>query len=185
MVELVYPSEQYKDSFIRAVKEFVAFKDTFFGQLKRFSSFDDNRLENDFYEYIIRPTEDERNGIGLAEGQVAHTVLWGVENGEFISRIDIRHELNDTLQNFGGHIAYAVRPTRRGHGYAKESVRLALAYAREKLNISTALMTADYRNEASVKTIVGLLKEYGGTLDVPYLKDDGSVNLRFWIKTKK
>ncbi|WP_408582003.1 GNAT family N-acetyltransferase [Enterococcus avium] len=42
--------------------------------------------------------------------------------------MDIRHELNEFLREFGGHIGFGVRPTERGKGYATEILRLGLKY---------------------------------------------------------
>ncbi|OPZ75926.1 MAG: Acetyltransferase (GNAT) family protein [Alphaproteobacteria bacterium ADurb.Bin438] len=186
MIELIYPNIKYKDSFIRAVKELVSYKDPFFGQLKKYSEFDFEKLENDFYNYKIKPLEDERAGKNLPKEFVSHSVMWAIDNDEFIARFDIRHTLNDNLMNIGGHIAYVVRPSKRGQGYGKKALRLALSYANRELNIKEALITADYKNEASIKTILGVLKEYGGRADTPYIKpDDKGIELRFWINTFK
>ncbi len=40
--------------------------------------------------------------------------------------IDIRHELNDFLYKFGGHIGYSVRKSERRRGYTKEMLHLVL-----------------------------------------------------------
>lgn len=57
-----------------------------------------------------------------------------------VGMINIRHELNDYLLNFGGHIGYGIRPGERGKGYAHEQLRLGLAQCR-KLSLGLVLLT--------------------------------------------
>lgn len=74
------------------------------------------------------------------------------ESGEIVGMIDLRHELNDFLKDFG-HCGYSVRPMKRNRGYATEMLRQLLSIARdaglEHLNLSVA---AD--NPPSIRTIV-------------------------------
>jgi hypothetical protein len=52
-------------------------------------------------------------------GRVPETVYWGVVDGEYIGRVSLRHVLNPHLEQWGGHIGYQVRPSRRGRGYTR------------------------------------------------------------------
>src|SRR5215469_7386969 len=62
--------------------------------------------------------------------RVPETVLWWVDDGEFIGHVSIRHELNEWLFEQGGHIGYDVRPSarRRGHATAMLAASLPFAY---------------------------------------------------------
>ena len=74
-----------------------------------------------------------------------HGVIYGVAN--------LRHELYDYLLQIGGHIGYGIRPSMRGHGYAKDLLRLTLFEAKLH-SIFRVLVTCDDDNIASSKTIV-------------------------------
>src|SRR4051812_46061451 len=45
-------------------------------------------------------------GIGLAPGRVPASFLAADVDGELVGRVSIRHELNDFLATWGGHIGY-------------------------------------------------------------------------------
>ena len=50
-------------------------------------------------------------------GQVPATVFFlQDETGRILGAIDIRHQLNDYLLSYGGHIGYGIRPSFRGRG---------------------------------------------------------------------
>jgi len=61
---------------------------------------------------------------------VPATFLLARVGGDLVGRVSIRHELNDFLAEFGGHIGYAVRPQFRRRGHATEILRQALVVAR-------------------------------------------------------
>ena len=48
-----------------------------------------------------------------------------------IGMIQIRHELNEYLEKYAGHIGYAIRPSEREKGYAKRMLKDALLYCKE------------------------------------------------------
>src|SRR5947209_7712101 len=43
-------------------------------------------------------------------GFVPDTVYWAIRDREMVGRISLRHELNDSLLQEGGHTGYIVRP---------------------------------------------------------------------------
>lgn len=65
-------------------------------------------------------------GEGLAPGRVADTkfLLW--DGGEPAAIFNVRHYLTPALAASAGHIGYAVRPDRRGRGYASRGLALAV-----------------------------------------------------------
>ena len=85
-----------------------------------------------------------------APGRVHCSYYWIVEDGqeEILGFLAIRHDLNDFLFNYGGHIGYSVRPSARRRGIATaalaESLRLAPA-----LGIEDVLVTCVEDNKAS------------------------------------
>ena len=74
-------------------------------------------------------------------------------DGCMLGMIDVRHALTvPFLQEYGGHIGYAVRPAQRRNGYATRMLQLALAYCRD-LGISQVQLGCFADNAASVHTI--------------------------------
>jgi len=90
---------------------------------------------------------------------------------EVVGHLALRHELNDWLLQFGGHIGYSVRPSRRREGHAGRALALALDEARG-LGLARVLVTCDEDNEASRRTI----ERNGGVLE-----DVRSGKRRYWI----
>lgn len=90
---------------------------------------------------------------------VPATHLWALMDERFVGRISIRHELNDALRAFGGHIGYDTVPSFRGRGVATEMLRQALPVARG-LGLTEVLVTCDETNAASIRVI----EKNGGTL---------------------
>lgn len=89
----------------------------------------------------------------------------------------MRHALNKTLLDIGGHVGYGVRPTERGKGYATEILRQSLLKLKE-LSIDRALVTCNADNISSLKVI----NKNGGIEDESFIEEDGNVVKRFWIE---
>ena len=174
MPHLVRPTVAARDSYLAALDEFRAE-----GRLGDDETtglgFDARELarHDDFETYVEllrqRATEEGRR----PEGWVPDTLLWFVDGGEWIGRLDIRHRLSPILLEIGGHIGYDVRPSKRRRGYATEMLREALPIAAD-LGINPALITCDVANVASRKVI----EANGGALE-----DERAGKLRFWVST--
>lgn len=94
-----------------------------------------------------------------------------------VGMIQIRHELNDYLKNYAGHIGYCVRPSERQKGYAKQMLHDCLSYCR-KLGLTKVLVACIDSNEASRRTILA----NGGVYESTVLEPEIAVNLeRYWI----
>lgn len=98
---------------------------------------------------------------------------------KIIGSIQLRHELNDSLLNRGGHIGYEVRPSERQKGFATEMLRLVLIECK-KMGIKKVLVSCTKSNIASAKTII----KNGGILEDERTWTDGSVYQRYWINLK-
>ena len=92
-----------------------------------------------------------------------------------VGAVNIRHDLNDYLLKYGGHIGDGIRPSERRKGYATEMIRLALEECRE-LGLTRVLMTCDKNNIGSAKSII----KNGGILENEVL-EEGSIKQRYWI----
>lgn len=84
---------------------------------------------------------------------VAATNFWIIANNEYVGRMSIRHELNEWLRNYGGHIGYEIKKSARKKGYATKALKLALIYCKTSLSLNEVLLTCDDDNIASIKTI--------------------------------
>lgn len=172
-MELVVPSEQYKESFIKAIEEFHAVESVE-GRVVYDLKIED--LLSNFSSYISKLLLNAE-GKDLPEGFVPQTTYWLVDNNEFIGTLHIRHTLNDHLLKEGGNIGYDIRPSKRRLGYGNKILELALSKAKE-IGLTKALITCDETNIGSKKIIEG----NGGIIENRIeLKKGKPFKLRYWI----
>ena len=106
------------------------------------------------YEEWLDGNQNQEIGINLPEGWVPAIQLVAFsEKGQAVGFLNLRLRLNDYLLENGGHIGYSIRPSERGKGYAKESLRQGLQVAKGK-NIKRALVTCSTENPASRAVIL-------------------------------
>lgn len=169
MPRLVVPDRRYHPSFSDAVTEFLAEgvnPDHYRPELQ----------DPDVFEEWLAILADEGRPDAKPRfpGWVPQTTLWWIdEDDEYIGRVAIRHCLTEALLQFGGHIGYDVRSSRRCQGHATAMLAASLPFARE-LGIERALVTCDHDNVGSRKVI----EANGGEPDVPT-----AVKLRYWVGT--
>lgn len=130
------------------------------------------------FQEMLNILTKESEGVDLAPGRVAHTMLYGFLDNEIIGRVSVRHELNDSLRKRGGHIGYAVAPRFRGKGYATEMVRQALEFCKDK-GMDSIMVTCADDNVPSWK----IIERFGGKLtDRVWDDEDDEMIRRYWIK---
>ena len=130
---------------------------------------------NDFGGWLNRVL-DHAEGLNLEPGHVPATFLIAQVGDQIVGRISIRHELNDFLLNFGGHIGYMVRPGFRRKGHASQMLSQALSLTKD-WGLNRVLLTCYDDNVGSIKVI----ESHGGILEnrVDY---EGKVLRRYWIE---
>jgi predicted acetyltransferase len=142
----------------------------------------DGFLLNDFSEDdadfagFIQSVSDYARGENLTQGHVTATFLIAEVDEEIVGRISVRHELNDFLENFGGHIGYMVRPSFRTMGYATRMLRHALEFCND-LGLKRVLITCDDDNLGSQRVI----ELNGGILENKVLHNQKWLR-RYWIQ---
>jgi predicted acetyltransferase len=125
-------------------------------------------------DYLLRQGDP---AVELPADRVHCTYFWITDQAagerEFVGYLALRHRLNAQLLEEGGHIGYAVRPSRRREGHATRALALALGEA-AALGLDRVLVTASDDNLASWRVI----ESVGGTLE-----DTRKGMRRYWIPT--
>ena len=118
--------------------------------------------ENFVYEEWLESNQGQEMRINLPEGWVpAIQLVAFARDGQAVGFFNLRLRLSDYLLEVGGHIGYSIRPSERGKGYAKETLRQGLQVAKEK-NIEKTLVTCSVNNPARRAVILangGLLED--------------------------
>lgn len=175
-LKLVLPSKDDKESALLMLDEIKAVDAGLPWQYSGLA----NLEEATSYEDWVKEKANEKNGIDLRDGYVPCTTLFlkRMSDNKVCGSISIRHELNEFLFNFGGHIGYSVTPSERGKGYGKLQLKMALEIAKD-LGIEKCLITADETNTLSNKTIIS----EGGILENTVMWNNEPLN-RYWINLK-
>ena len=127
---------------------------------------------NFVYEEWLEENLQAEAGLNIPENWVPAIQLVSFDvAGQALGFLNLRLRLNDYLLENGGHIGYSIRPSERGKGYAKESLRQGLQVAKGK-NIKRALVTCSTENPASRAVILA----NGGKLE-----DVRNGMERYWI----
>ncbi len=165
-MKLVFPNEKYLLSYKKGIE-----KDA------------DDRPEYKWWftkpDRIIRKAYEHRNSINLKEGYVKQSILWLIDNDEFIGEIRIRHELTETLLLHGGNIGYIVLGSKVNMGYATKMLELGLTYCKQKLDLKKVLLTCGDDNVSSIKVI----EKNGGKLEdiIINIYNENKKTRRYWI----
>lgn len=133
------------------------------------------------YEEWLRKVEKEVDIETCGEGRVPCTqyLTYRYGDNKLVGMLQIRHDLNDYLLKFGGHIGDSVRPSERNKGYATEQIALALKKCKS-LKIKNVLITCRKSNKASARTIIknnGVFEN-----ELPYEEE---FMQRYWIELEK
>jgi predicted acetyltransferase len=166
MLFLSEPALTYKISYLEAVREFHA--------EGRNLDLDYRDLDDHFQDYV---RDWNNRKVNPYPGKVAESIFWLIDGETFIGRVSVRHDLNDSLRLYGGHIGYEIRPTQRRKGHGTAILRLGLEKAKA-VSITRALVTCDDDNFASAK----IIEANGGVLENIVLLTGHPVPVRrYWI----
>lgn len=169
MIRLVSPAIEHQEEVMRYREEFIKNNDSMDGTAGL-------RELNDYASWLNRIKLNASKATVL-KGLVPATTLLAIRESDnyIVGMIDIRHELNEYLYNFGGHIGYSVRKSERRKGYATEILKCSLEVCK-KLEMDKILVCCLKDNIASARTIIsndGILENE--------VDEDGAVVQRYWI----
>lgn len=141
-IKLVMPCEKYWNSY------FSSYREMDHHGLVKGMDWDGVSTPEEYFKIA----HDMRDGVNLGE-LVQATNFWIIGEGEYLGRMSIRHELNEWLRNYGGHIGYEIKTSARRKGYATAALKEAIQYCKRELKLKELLLTCDDQNIASYKTI--------------------------------
>lgn len=168
---LIAPSKEFERQAFEYIQEFLKYNSEINGTagLNRYDNYD---------EWLLK-LENSLDIQNIPEGKVSGNTYFFIkaEDSRIIGMITIRHKLNESLLNRGGHIGYSIRPTERKKGYGTFMLKLALEKCRE-LNLSKVLITCNKMNVASAKVI----QNNNGILENEVFNEAFSeTTQRYWI----
>ena len=132
--------------------------------------------DTDWPSYLTERAR-QQSGIDVPSDRVPASFLVATLDEVIVGRASIRHQLNDWLLAFGGHIGYGVLPPFRRQGCATETLRQSLVIARA-FGVDRVLLTCDDDNTGSSTVI----EHCGGVLDPDWAKTDETLpKRRYWI----
>lgn len=140
-----------------------------------------NKYQN--YEKWLKKLENDLDFENIKPGRVPASTyfLLRKSDNKILGIIDIRYELNEYLENFGGHIGYSIRPTERRKGYGHKQLILGLEKCLE-IPINNVLVTCRANNIGSAKVI----ESCGGVYEDTRFCEQENDNLkRYWINIKE
>lgn len=169
--KLIYPTKEYENRAFEYINEFLLYNSEINGTggLDRFDDYD---------EWLIK-VESDLDIPNIPEERVPANTFFLIRTSDdkIIGMINIRHKLNEFLQNEGGHIGYSIRPRERKKGYGTLMLKLGLEKCQE-LDLNKVLITCDKSNIASAKVI----QNNNGILENEiYSNTFSEIIQRYWV----
>ncbi|MEZ4320590.1 MAG: GNAT family N-acetyltransferase [Myxococcota bacterium] len=96
--------------------------------------------------------DEQSRGVNLTDGHVPGTTRFLEHEGRLLGVSNFRHRLTPSLERFGGHVGYSVRPSARGRGHATRLLEAAKDHGRT-LGIDALVLTCAPTNVASARVI--------------------------------
>lgn len=136
------------------------------------------RMENPLEWLWYNETMEHPETVPKDKVPATQFVLTDTDTGRIYGMLQVRHDLNEYLRNFAGHIGYSVRPTERRKGYAKKMLKQALKICRDELGMTRVMVSCLVENEASRRTILAC----GGVFEEKVYEHIENVWLeKYWI----
>ena len=174
-LRLVKGSYKYRDQMIEMLKEWIAYNNAHPEANKSPAAIFKNDY-HDFDYYLSHLEYAEPHG-----GLVPDSTFFCLddERNIMVGAVNIRHELNEYLLQYGGHIGDGIRSGERRKGYATKMISLALEECK-KLGIRKVLMVCDKENTGSAKSIL----KNGGVLENEIMQGEHVMQI-YWIDLRE
>lgn len=172
-VELIVPRPEHLPSYLDVCREFRA--------TGRMDMVNDPDAYPEWKDTLLERYADEREGRDLKSGYVPASTFWLAEGEHVLGGGSIRHRLTESLEHYGGHIGYWIRPSEWGKGYGTLQLQYLLREA-HALGIDPALITCNDENTASAR----VMEKNGAVLqDVIEYPVEGELRRirRYWAAT--
>lgn len=145
MITLKRPIKEYEPKAVAFKQEFIENGETTINGSELLDQMDS------YDEWLKSVTDNISSDTVNPAWVVTDTYFAFDEDDNIIGIIDLRHELNDFIKDFGN-CGYSVRPSERRKGYATEMLKLILERARQ-VGMDKLQLSVERSNEPSVKTI--------------------------------
>ena len=135
--------------------------------------------EYNTYEEWLKALENDLDFKNIKVGRVPASTYFLLRKADnkIIGIINIRYNLNEFLENYGGHIGYSIRATERRKGYGHIQLKLGLEKCLE-IPINKVLITCREKNIGSAKVI----ERCGGIYEYNRFCQKENYNIkRYWI----
>lgn len=134
------------------------------------------QFHNDYKKWLEQ-MNNRKEAKNLPEGYVKENFYLCYEEDQLVGVFSLKFELTDYLLHYGGHIGYAVRPSRRNNGLATQILKQGLTIAKDN-HLKKVLAVVDEDNLASIRVILKNDGKLGNELFDPY---ENTVIKRFWF----
>lgn len=129
------------------------------------------------YDRWLAGMRNRHTGKNLPDGYVREDFYICYDGDEVVGVFSLKFELTDFLLKYGGHVGYAVRPSRRRRGIATQILAEGINIAR-RAGFERLLCICDDDNLASEKVII----KNGGVFENSLFDPAENVTVkRFWI----
>jgi len=170
-IKLVRPEKKHKEIILDFIREHHANNE--------FVIHGGALVEKLDYDVWLKQIADNSNKKTVHKDWVVSSTFLAIRKNDnkLIGFVDIRHELNDFLKSYGGHIGIGIRPSERGKGYGLEILTKALNFCK-KIGLQEVMLACYKDNIASRKTIEkcgGILKKefsLSELKNLPFKTDD-------------